>query len=80
MLQMWADGKPEDQNIKASVGMEGTENLVSEAKDVLWRLPILPYSVFFFLEQFGSQQSWEDSTNSHYFLKNCYLILQRTDL
>lgn len=42
MLQMWAGGKPEDQNIKASVGMKGTENLVSEAKDVLCRLPILP--------------------------------------
>lgn len=42
MLQMWAGGKPEDQNIKASVGIKGTENLVSEAKDVLCRLPILP--------------------------------------
>lgn len=67
MLQMWADEKPEDQNIKASVGLKGTENLVSEANDVLFVEKVKGFLCFFFLEQFGSQQSWEVSTNSHFF-------------
>ena len=52
--QTWADGKPEDLNIKPVRDGRNRENLLSEVKDVLCRLPLSHFSkLSYFLEQIG---------------------------